>query len=269
MAFITAAAIGGGLGLIGGVAGGIMQGNAAQNAADTQAAAANHASDLQYQEWQQQQANQQPWLQAGQQALTGLQDPSFQHDFSMSDFQQDPGYQFRMQQGLDAIQRSAAARGGLQSGGTLKALNDYAQGSASQEYQSAYDRFTNNQTNRFNRLASIAGLGQTANTTLGSLGANYANNVGNNIMGAGNAAAAAQLASGQQWGSTLGGIGSGVGNNWMQYATLSKMPGFGGGGGGEPAGGWGSLPESFNTAASMPYTYQSQNFGTLGALGGL
>lgn len=63
----------------------------------------------------------------------------------------DPGYQFRMDQGQKAIERSAAARGGLFSGGTGKALQQYSQGLASQEYGNA-----------FNRLASLAGIGQSA-----------------------------------------------------------------------------------------------------------
>ena len=65
----------------------------------------------------------------------------------------DPGYQFRMDQGQKAIERSAAARGGLFSGGTGKALQQYSQGLASQEYGNA-----------FNRLASLAGIGQSANS---------------------------------------------------------------------------------------------------------
>lgn len=65
--------------------------------------------------------------------------------------QQDPGYQFRLDQGTKALERSAAASGGLFSGKTGKALTEYSQGVASQEYGNAY-----------NRLASLAGIGQSA-----------------------------------------------------------------------------------------------------------
>jgi hypothetical protein len=87
--------------------------------------------------------------------------------------QNDPGFQFRLQQGTDAIQRSAAAKGNLLTGGTAKDLMDYGQNSASNEYGNVYNRalgeyqqryniFQQHQADQFNRLASIAGLGQTA-----------------------------------------------------------------------------------------------------------
>ena len=110
--------------------------------------------------------------------------------------QDDPGYKFRLQQGNDAIQRSAAARGGLLTGGTAKALSDYAQGSASQEYGNVYNRalstfdnnynqFNNDQTNKFNRLASLAGFGQTAAGQLSNAGNNAANNVSSTLLTSG------------------------------------------------------------------------------------
>ena len=64
-------------------------------------------------------------------------------DFTVPDalnFQQDPSYQFRFNEGQKALQRSAAARGTLLSGGFAKALQNYGQQAASQEYGNAYDR---------------------------------------------------------------------------------------------------------------------------------
>lgn len=101
-----------------------------------------------------------------------------------------PGYQFQLQQGEQALQRSAAAQGNLLTGGTLKDLNDYAQGVASTNYQTAYNNalnqyqqayniFNNNQNNQFNRLSAMSGTGQTANSQLGTYGSNTANNVSN------------------------------------------------------------------------------------------
>jgi len=52
----------------------------------------------------------------------------------------DPGYQFRMNEGMKAINASAAAKGGLQSGAALKAAQQYGQGLASQEYGASYGR---------------------------------------------------------------------------------------------------------------------------------
>lgn len=191
----------------GSVASGIIQGNAARDAAQKQSDAANAASNLQHQQFEEQRADQQPWRQAGAQALSQLQDPGFQKSFALSDFQQDPGYQFRMQQGQDALQRSAAARGGLNSGAFSQALTQYGQGFASNEYQNAYNRFNNDQTNRFNRLSSLAGLGQTANAQIGQAGQNYANQVGQNMMGAANAQAAAGVAGANAWGNSLSNMG--------------------------------------------------------------
>lgn len=195
-----------------------MQGNAAQNAAETQAAAARDATNTQWAMYQQQRADQEPWRQAGTRALGQMENPSFQRNFSMSDFQADPGYQFRMQEGQKAIARASAAKG-LFSSGTLKSLTDFNQNSASQEYQNAYSRFNNDQTNRFNRLASIAGVGQTANNAVTAAGQNTANQIGQNIQSAGNAAAAGQIGTANAYANA---IGTGV-NNWQQYQLLSRL----------------------------------------------
>lgn len=221
MAFIVTGLVAGGIGALGSLGAAAIGSSAASDAADKQAAAANQANQLQAQMFQQQQANQQPWLQAGRGALTQMQDPYFQQNFSQSDFQADPGYQFRLQQGMDAIQRSAAARGGLGTTGTMKSLNDYAQGQASQEYQNAYNRFTNNQTNRFNRLASLSGMGQTANAENAQAGMNYANNAGQNMMGAANAAGAAGMASANGYANALSGLGNSA-NTWMGLTMLNR-----------------------------------------------
>jgi len=69
----------------------------------------------------------------------------------------DPGYQFRLAEGQKALEKSAAARGGILGGGTLKALTRYAQGAASQEFGSAFDR-----------LSSLANRGVTTSTTMGN-----------------------------------------------------------------------------------------------------
>jgi hypothetical protein len=89
---------------------------------------------------------------------TGALDKSF----TLSDFQKDPGYQFRMDEGAKAVDNSAAARGGVLSGGAMKAMARYGQDFASNEYSNAYNRFNTDQTTRFNRLSSLAGTGQTA-----------------------------------------------------------------------------------------------------------
>lgn len=114
----------------------------------------------------------------------------FNRDFTLADFQKDPGYDFRLNQGLDAVQGSRAARGSMLSGSTLKALSDYGSDYASSEYGKAYDRFNNDRAQRFNRLATVAGIGQTATNNVGTAGANAANNISSNQIGAANAQAA-------------------------------------------------------------------------------
>jgi hypothetical protein len=140
---------------------------------------------------------------------------SLMKNFSMADYQADPGYSFRLKEGMKNLEQGAAARGGLLSGNMLRGAQDYGQGAASQEYQNAYNRFNSNQTNQYNRLAGLAGSGQTANNALGQAGQNYANNAGN--IGMDNAAnqGNAQMAAGQARASSLQGIGTAIGGvNW-------------------------------------------------------
>jgi hypothetical protein len=165
--------------------------------------------------------------------------------------QNDPGFQFRLQQGTDAIQRSAAAKGNLLTGGTAKDLMDYGQNSASNEYGNVYNRalgeyqqryniFQQHQADQYNRLASIAGLGQTAVGQLNSAGSNAAGNIGNILLTSGqqqanqlNNAAAARasgyVGGANAWGSTLGNLGN--------YASLAALLGGFGGGQGPTTGG--------------------------------
>lgn len=128
---------------------------------------------------------------------------SLSRDFSMADFQVDPGYDFRLKEGQKALERSAAAGGRFLGGGTLKALTRYGQGMGSQEFGNAYNRFQTNRSTRFNQLAAVAGIGQTANGQLAQLGQTNAITQGNNLMGAATAAGNAQLASANGWSSAL------------------------------------------------------------------
>lgn len=217
--------------MVGNVVGGAMQASATRDAADSQLQAAREANALQWDLFQQQRADQEPWRKAGSGALSDLGSGDFRRDFTMADFQKDPGYEFRLAEGQKALERSAAARGGLQSGGTLKAIARYGQDYASGEFQNAYNRFNADRDRRFNRLSSIAGLGQTANSQVGAAGQGYANAVGQNMMGAANAAGAARIAGAQAWGNALSGIGrAGMDAytlNWMDRSLKAQQPGGG------------------------------------------
>lgn len=135
--------------------------------------------------------------QAAQQAYQAeRQAPGFgkyARDFGMEDFQQDPGYAFRMSEGLKALDRQAAARGGLISGAALKGAQRFGQKEASQEYMNAFNRYQTNRSNQLQPLESLMGTSQTAANTLGNAAGNYAQGAGEAYMGAGNARASGYM----------------------------------------------------------------------------
>jgi len=179
----------------------LIGGSAAKSAASTQSAAADRAAELQYQQFQQTREDQAPYRAAGVNALAELQRTAGNvpgaFKFGAGDYQADPGYAFRLSEGQKALDRSAAARGGLISGGALKAATRYGQDMGSQEYQNAYNRALTgyntgvaSENQLYNRQAGLAGIGQTATNLVGQAGQNYATNAGN-LMTSGAAANAA------------------------------------------------------------------------------
>lgn len=211
------------------------QQNAANTASAAQLQAAQDSNELQKAIYDQNRTDATPWRNAGVAALgqlaTGMQPGgSLSTPFSMANFQADPGYQFRLDQGNKSIEQSAAARGNQLSGATMKALQKYGQGVASDEYNNAYNRFNNDQNTQFNRLSGIAGTGQTATNQIANMGQNYAgavnsnsmnaaNNIANNIIGAGNARASGYVG---QANAVNNAIGTGI-NGYMQYNMLNNM----------------------------------------------
>lgn len=202
----------------GAIGGSFLQSGATKDAARMQADAANRAAELQYKMYQQQREDLAPWRAAGSKALTELGSSDFQTDFNIGNMGTDPGYEFRMREGQKALERSAAAKGGLQSGGLLKALSRYGQDYASNEYANAYNRFNADKDRRFNRLSSIAGLGQTANSQIATAGQNYANQVGSGLMGAANTIGAANIANANIWGRGI----SDTAGAWMSKLGQSQ-----------------------------------------------
>lgn len=156
----------------------VIGGMAAGDAASTQAASADRAADLQYKQWRESVDLQEPWRKAGEQALNKLIPLTDYKNFSMSDFQADPGYAFRLSEGTKALERSAAARGGLLSGGTGKALTRFGQDYGSQEYTNAFNRYQTERAARLQPLQSLAGVGQTTAQQIGQSGMQMASNVG-------------------------------------------------------------------------------------------
>ena len=113
----------------------------------------------------------------------------------MADYQADPGYAFRLSEGLKGLDRSAAARGGLISGGALKAATQYGQEMGSQEYQNAFNRYQTNRTNQLQPLGNLMASGQSAASNQGSAAGAYGTAGGNAITQGGQAVAAGQMGS--------------------------------------------------------------------------
>ena len=196
-----------------GAAGSAYAGKQSSKAAKPQAASADAASQIQWDMYDQTRKDLDPYKQAGDTALSQLMgqmtpDGYFNQTYTGQDIYSDPSYQFRLQQGQDAIQSSAAAKGGLLTGATLKALQNYGQESASQEYSNAYNRFNADQTNRYNRLSNLVGIGQNAAVQVGNAGAQTAQAVANNTMAGANSIAAGQVASANNWANTANNLGS-------------------------------------------------------------
>jgi hypothetical protein len=150
--------------------------------------------DVNYRIFQEQKALQEPWRAAGEEALNKLRSPEMQFTpFSADKFQADPGYAFRLSEGIKGLNNAAAARGGLLSGGTLKATQRFAQGLASQEYQNAYDRYNTDYRMKLSPLQTLAGYGQTSTNNLTNTTGTYGANQAENIATGGNIRASSYL----------------------------------------------------------------------------
>lgn len=177
---------------------------AATSAANTTAAAADRASELQREMFERQVELQEPWRKAGEQALNKLIPLATEYTpFGMNQFQADPGYGFRMSEGMKGLERSAAARGGLLSGAAMKGIQRYGQDLASQEYQNAFNRYQTERSARLNPLQSLANVGQTSANTLGSAGTQFANTMGNIGLNQANIAGQAGLSRASTYGNAL------------------------------------------------------------------
>lgn len=177
----------------------LLGASSSRSAANAQAAAADRAADVQREIFERQVELGRPYREAGEQALNKLIPLATEYTpFGMQQFQADPGYAFRLSEGQKALERSAAARGGLMGGATGKALTRFGQEMGSQEYQNAFNRYQAERQARLNPLQSLAGVGQTAAQNLagqaGQFGSNLAETIGagaqaraSGYMGAANA----------------------------------------------------------------------------------
>jgi len=142
--------------------------------------------------------------------------------FGMEQFEQDPGYAFRQAEGMKALERSAAARGLLQSGPTLKGIQRFGQESASQEYGNAFNRYQIERSARLNPLQSLMGSGQSAtNVMTGNVGQSSQNEQAN-LMNAGQARASGYVGQANALSGALGSIGQAA----ASYPLLQAQTGY-------------------------------------------
>lgn len=188
------------IGAAAGLVGTAMSNRGASRGADAAAQAQLAAIDEQRRQYDQTREDMMPWLTAGRGALGRLEGLLANPD----SIQNSAAYQWRFNQGLQGLDRSAAARGNLFSGGHHADVLGYGQGMASQEY-----------TDQWNRLAGLAGVGQTTASSLGTFGANAASNVGNALGNIGQARQSMYQQQGQNYANLAYGLG-GLANNWIQ-----------------------------------------------------
>ena len=188
------------------------QADAARDAANAQLQASREANALQQQMYQEGVARQQPFLQGGTEDYNRLRSlMSGGPDAAQKFLTMDPGYGFRLSEGLKARDRQAAARSGLISGGALKAAQRYGQDYASGEFGNAYGR-----------LAGLAQIGPASAGVLNSLGQNYAGAVGQNTMAGGQAVGQGYLGAGNARSSGYIGAANALAGGVGQYLNYQQ-----------------------------------------------
>lgn len=236
----------------GAIIGGVASSSASSKAAKAQTQASDKAGEISERQYNQtrtdqlaqlaqQRADSAPYREAGYGALAqlagGMQPGGeFNRNFTMADYQEDPGMQFRLQQGEQGINRAATASGARYSGATLKALSRFNSGLASQEYGAAYNRFKSDTGDRFNRLSGLAGTGQasvnqigqagqTAYGTIATMGQNNANNQGAAVQNAAAARASGYIGTANAFNNALGtGVNAYAQNQYLKQMTGNTPP---------------------------------------------
>jgi hypothetical protein len=202
------------------IAGGAVLGagigaSASSSASKAQSKSASEAIKSQEKMFNKQIELQEPFRQVGVNALPELVEASKYTPFTMEQFQADPGYAFRLQEGLKALDRSAAARGGLLSGATLKGAQRYGQDLGSQEYTNAFNRYQLERQARLNPLQSLAGMSQTAANTMSNQAGQFGESMAQNAMAQGNIRASGYM-------NTANALTGGL-NQYLNYQQNQQM----------------------------------------------
>lgn len=215
-----------------GIVGGLIQSASQRQAASMQSDAAQRAIDLQAQINKQQMELNAPFYSAGVTGQNRLMDllglgankgaadyGKYAKDFSMTDYQADPGYAFRLSEGMKQLGSQARAQGGSAGGRTMMGMQKYAQDMASQEYGNAFQRYQTNRANQLQPLGNLQNVGvSAANQQSATLG-NYGTNVSNLLGQQGQAYAAGALGQGELINKS---IGSGI-SAYQDNALVNEL----------------------------------------------
>lgn len=166
-----------------------------------------------------------PWRDVGKESLDKLWRGVQSGQFNVGDVDvtKDPGYQFRMDQGVDALDKSAAARGRLLSGAQQKGVSEYSQNLASQEYANAYAREANEKAREFNMLSGLSSGGQASAAGQSQATGNLAQTEGNILSNLGRSQNIGQQNMGNARAGAYQGMaqaGNQAAQNWLMYKTL-------------------------------------------------
>lgn len=221
-----ATAVGAGASIVGGMIGA----DASKSASEAQSRAAAEQLALQKRMYEETVARNQPWLKSGMGANTKLSNmlgtgdninaPGYgtmTGNFSMDDYlnNKDPGYEFGMNAGMNALNAQNAATGGAQSGAALKAASRYSQDYAGTKYQSAFDRWRSNRGDVYNMLSGQSAVGQNSANNTASAGNAYATGGGAAIGAGGAASASGYMGAGNAYNNAIGGAMNSYNNNSM------------------------------------------------------
>jgi hypothetical protein len=263
---ITIAALMGGNALV--QAGtGAYAANQQRIAAKDQLRAAQRAQGAITDAYGQAQGYQQPYIQAGQEGLKRMMSGDFNTQlpgeaqmpgeyvpgqFNYNQYQ-DPGTRYRMQQGQQAVNTSAAMGGQGLSGATLKAVAKFGQNLGSQEYGAAYGRFNQDQnrglqayqtnlgrandiwgqskdmytmgnqqqTQRYGRATDLGQMGQTASNNMSNMASDYGANLAGLYGTQGQIQAQGRLAPAQTYMNMAGNLGN-MGGDYLTLKALGK-----------------------------------------------
>jgi hypothetical protein len=182
----------------------------ANKAAKAQVQGAREGAAAEREMFERQVELQEPFRRVGVNALPDLVAASEYTPFGMEQFQADPGYGFRLKEGIRALENSAAARGGLLSGNTMRGITRFGQGLASEEFGNAFNRYQAGFASRLNPLQALAGVGQTSSNTLSNAAGQLGSSLSNLAVGGANARASG-------YAGTANALASGIGQGLNYY----------------------------------------------------